>query len=243
MKVIILAGGTGSRLYEKTKKIPKPLIKINNFPLILHIMKIYSHHGYNDFLILTGYKSKLFKDFFSKKNNNILKQVSKSEDWKIKIIYTGLKTMTGGRIKKVESYIKEDNFLLTYGDGLSDVSIPRLIKFHFKHKKIATVTAVKHPGRYGVLKIVKNNVKSFKEKNSFSNIYINGGFFVLNKKIFKYLKDDETTFEEEPMRSLAKKNQMAAFKHEGFWKSVDTMKDKNDLEKIFSSESFFMHKL
>ena len=254
MKVVILAGGYGSRLDEETNKIPKPLVKINNIPIIVHIMKIFSHYGFNDFIILTGYKSELIKDYFlnfNKNNYNVKINLKKNTynffkeapDWKINIVYTGLNTMTGGRLKKIQKYILDENFLMTYGDGICDLPINKLVEFHKKHKKLATVTAVEPPGRYGVLKINKNTVSSFEEKISFSNFYINGGFFVLNKGIFKYIKDNKTIWEETPMKNLVKKNQLAAFKYKGFWKSMDTLKDKRELEKIFLNKNFFLNKM
>ena len=226
MKLVVLAGGYGTRLAEETKVKPKPLVKIGNKPIVWHLLKIYSHYGINDFIICLGYKG----DLLIKELN----QISKKEDWKIKYVKTGLKTMTGGRIKKIQKFIKDDeNFCLSYGDGLSDVNIKKLIKFHLKNKKIATLTAVKYKNPKGILIFGnQNKIKKIKEKPL---EYINGGFFVLSKKIFKYLKNDQTIFEKDCLPKLAKNNQLLAFKHNGFWGCMDTFREKKELNKIWKS--------
>ena len=216
MKVVILAGGLGTRLSEETKVKPKPLIKIGNRPIIWHIMKIYSKFGINEFIICQGYKGDLIKKELSKYENK--------ENWKIKYINTGLNTMTGGRIKRIKKYIGDDKiFSLSYGDGVSNVNIKKLIKFHIQNEKMATLTAVKQNNRFGVLVLNKNNVKKIKEKPT---EFINGGFFILSNKIFKYLKNDKSVFERDCLPKLAKVNQLSAFIHKGFWGCMDTLRDK-----------------
>ena len=227
MKLVVLAGGYGTRLAEETKVKPKPLVKIGNKPIVWHLLKIYSHYGINDFIICLGYKG----DLLIKELN----QISKKEDWKIKYVKTGLKTMTGGRIKKIQKFIKDDeNFCLSYGDGLSDVNIKKLIKFHLKNKKIATLTAVKYKNPKGIL-IFGNQIKIKKIKEKPLE-YINGGFFVLSKKIFKFLKNDKTIFEKDCLPKLVKKKQLMAYKHNGFWACMDTMREKQELNKIWKSK-------
>ena len=227
MKLVILAGGYGTRLAEETKVKPKPLVKIGNKPIVWHLLKIYSYYGINDFIICLGYKG----DLLIKELN----QISKKEDWKIKYVKTGLKTMTGGRIKKIQKFIKDDeNFCLSYGDGLSDVNIKKLIKFHLKNKKIATLTAVKYKNPKGILIFSnQNKIKKIKEKPL---EYINGGFFVLSKKIFKFLKNSKTIFEKDCLPKLAHANELIAFKHKGFWGCMDTLREKKELNNIFKSK-------
>ena len=228
MKLVILAGGYGTRLAEETKVKPKPLVKIGNKPIVWHLLKIYSYYGINDFIICLGYKG----DLLIKELN----QISKKEDWKIKYVKTGLKTMTGGRIKKIQKFIKDDeNFCLSYGDGLSDVNIKKLIKFHLKNKKIATLTAVKYKNPKGIL-IFGNQIKIKKIKEKPLE-YINGGFFVLSKKIFKFLKNSKTIFEKDCLPKLAHDNQLIAFKHKGFWGCMDTLREKKELNKIWKSKT------
>ena len=193
MKLVIFAGGLGSRLSEETRLIPKPLVKIGNKPIIWHIMKIYSHYNVKDFIVCGGYKYKQISNYFKKNQKYVLK-----EGWKIKVINTGLRTMTGGRLKRVTNLItNEENFCLTYGDGLSNVNISKLIKYHKRHKKLATVLAVNPPARFGSLKLRKNLVKKFEEKPLISKDWINGGFFVLSKKVIKFIKNDKTIWENE----------------------------------------------
>jgi len=227
MKLVILAGGYGTRLAEETKLKPKPLVKIGNKPIIWHIMKFYSYYGINNFIICLGYKG----DVLIKE----LKKFTLKESWNVKYVQTGLKTMTGGRVKKVEKYIHNDkNFCLSYGDGLSDVNIKKLIDFHIKNKKIATLTAVKYKKPKGILKSGKSSiVKKIKEKPV---EYINGGFFVLSNKIFQYLKNSKTIFEKDSLPKLSKRNQLIAFKHKGFWACMDTVREKKELNKIYKSK-------
>jgi len=236
MKAVILAGGYGTRLYEETKNIPKPMVKIGSKPILWHIMKIYSYYGVNEFIICCGYKKniikKYFEDFQSRKKNK------KKENWKIRLIDTGKNTLTGGRLKRVKKFIlKEKFFFFTYGDGVSNINIKKLINFHLKHKKLATVTAVKPPGRYGVLSINNSFVKNFSEKKKGGDGYINGGFFILSPKVIKYIKNDKTVWEKDPMFFLAKKKQLMAFKHHGFWQSMDTYRDKLQLENIWRTKN------
>jgi glucose-1-phosphate cytidylyltransferase len=236
MKAVILAGGYGTRLYEETKNIPKPMVKIGSKPILWHIMKIYSYYGVNEFIICCGYKKNIIKKYFedwqTKKKNK------KKENWKIRLIDTGKNTLTGGRLKRIEKFIlKEKFFFFTYGDGVSNINIKKLINFHLKHKKLATVTAVKPPGRYGVLSINNSFVKNFSEKKKGGDGYINGGFFILSPKVIKYIKNDKTVWEKDPMFLLAKKKQLMAFKHHGFWQSMDTYRDKLQLENIWRTKN------
>ena len=245
MKLVILAGGRGTRLSEETSIKPKPLVEIGGMPIIWHIMKLYSKYGINDFIICLGYKGYLIKEFFSNyslhtsditintKKNKIITHKKDTENWNITLVNTGENTMTGGRILKIKNYVDEE-FCLTYGDGLSDVNIKELIKFHKKHKKNATVTVVKPNARFGSVKIDKNNkISSFMEKNNENVQWVNGGFFVLNKKIFKYLKNDNTVWEQEPLKKLTAQNQLMAFKHNKFWQPMDTIREKEYLEELY----------
>ena len=222
MKVVILAGGLGTRLVEYTKLIPKPMVKVGGLPIIHHIILHYKKYGLRSFIIASGYKGIIIKKYFKKK----------LKDLDIKVINTGLKTMTGGRIKRLKKYLNNKTFLLTYGDGISNVNIRELIKFHKKNKKLATLTAVRPPARFGAIKISKNVVKVFKEKSKIDEGWINGGFFCLEPKIMKLIKDDTTFFEKEPLEQLSKKKQLMAFKHEGFWQCMDTKRDKDTIENI-----------
>jgi glucose-1-phosphate cytidylyltransferase len=227
MKLVILAGGYGTRLSEETKIKPKPLVKIGNKPIIWHIMKFYSYYGINNFIICLGYKGNiLVKE---------LKKFISKESWNIRFVQTGLKTMTGGRIKKIEKFVSdEENFCLSYGDGLSDVNIKKLINFHKKNKKIATLTAVRYKNPKGILIFSDNSkVKKIKEKPI---EYINGGFFVLSKKIFKFLKDSNTVFERDCLPKLTRQKELIAFKHNGFWACMDTLREKKELNKIYKSK-------
>ena len=223
MKIVILAGGLGTRISEYTKTIPKPMIKINNKPLILLIMQHYAKYGYKDFYIALGYKGKIIKKYFENK---------KISNWNINLIDTGLKTMTGGRLKRLEKHLKDQTFLLTYGDGVSNVNIKKLVKFHKKNKKTVTLTAVRPPARFGAIKLKGNKVSYFKEKSKMDEGWINGGYFVMEPKIFDYLKNDKTFLEREPMEKVSKKKQLVAFKHYSFWQCVDTIRDKEILEKL-----------
>ena len=226
MKVVILAGGFGTRLSEYTKTIPKPMIEINGKPIIFHIMKLYAKYGYKDFYIALGYKGEIIKKFFKK---NFF-------DWKINLIETGKNTMTGGRLKRLKKYIGQETFMMTYGDGVSNINLKKLLRFHNKNKKIATLTAVRPPARFGALKIKGQNVSYFKEKSKLDEGWINGGFFVIEPEFFKFIKNDQTYLEREPLEKLTKKKQLAAFKHSGFWQCMDTKRDKDKLDKVFKNK-------
>ena len=231
MKVVILAGGYGTRLAEYTSDIPKPLVKIGNEPILTHIMRFFSSFGFNSFIIAAGYKQKVIFDYY--KDSIRLQKEFPS----LKIVNTGKDTMTGGRILKLKHYFnKNENFFMTYGDGLSDVDLNKLKKFHDNHGKIATVTAVHPPVRFGELEIANNRVTNFEEKPQAKAGWINGGFFVLNYKIFKYIKNDTTMFERQPMSKLANERKLMAFKHNGFWKCMDTLRDKIILDKMWNEK-------
>jgi len=227
MKTIILAGGLGSRIPEYTKQVPKPMIQIGSLPMLSHIMRIFKSYGYDNFIIAAGYKIKVIEKYYQN-----------SKEFKnIKIVNTGNATMTGGRILKLKKFFKKDeNFFMTYGDGLSDVNLNKLETFHKKHKKIATVTAVHPPVRFGELKIKNTKVIKFDEKPESRSSWINGGFFILNYRVFNYIKNDKTVFEKFPLEMLSKNNQLMAYKHEGFWKCMDNMGDKNFLDKMFKNK-------
>lgn len=222
MKVVILAGGLGTRISELTKVIPKPMIKIAGKPIIHRIIDHFISYGHKEFYIALGYKGNLIKEYFHKR------RVKKGI--KIKCINTGKNTMTGGRIKKLKKYLK-DTFIVTYGDGLSNVNLNKLINFHKKRKKLVTLTAVRPPARFGAIKISKGIVKYFREKNSLDEGWINGGFFVMEKKFLEFIKNDNTYLEQEPFEKITKKKQLVAFKHAGFWQCMDTLRDKEILEK------------
>ena len=227
MKVVILAGGHGSRISEESHLKPKPMIKIGEMPILWHIMKIYSEYNINDFVICCGYKEEMIKEYFSKFD---------SKSWNIKLVNTGLDTMTGGRIKRIQNHI-DDTFCLTYGDGLSDVNITDLISFHKEKKSLATLTAVHPPERYGVVNLSGHYVTEFREKHTSESSWINGGFFVFEPKIFDYLQDgDSTILEKKPLETLAKEQQLTAFKHTGFWHPMDTLRDKNHLENLWNTK-------
>ena len=247
MKVVILVGGLGTRISEETIIKPKPLIEIGGMPIIWHIMKIYSHYGLKDFIICCGYKGYLIKEFFTNyylhtsdinidvRKNKIKILKKKTESWNITLVDTGPTSLTGDRIRLIKDYIREEDFCLTYGDGITSVNIKETIKFHKKHKKIATILAVKPSGRFGSIDIKKKLVKKFLEKPKGDGGWINGGFFVLNKKIFNYLLEKNCTWEKEPLEKIAKKNQLIAYKHNGFWYAMDTLRDKNYLEDLWNS--------
>ncbi len=224
MKVVILAGGFGTRLSEYTKTMPKPMINIAGKPILLHIMEQYAKHGYKDFYIALGYKGEVIKKFFRRK----------FFDWNVELVDTGKKTMTGGRIKKLKNFIGKETFMMTYGDGLSNVNLNKLLKFHKKNKKLVTLTAVRPPARFGSLEIKGNNVSKFKEKSKTDENWINGGFFVMEPKFLKFIQNVNTILERGPLEHAANKNQLAAYKHEGFWQCMDTKKDKDLLTKILN---------
>ena len=231
MKVVILAGGYGTRLAEYTSTIPKPLVTIGNEPILSHIMRFYSSFGFNNFIIAAGYKQKAIFNYY--KDSIRLKK----EFPNLKIVNTGKDTMTGGRILKLKNYFnKNENFFMTYGDGLSNIDLNKLKKFHDSHGKIATVTAVHPPVRFGELEITNDRVTNFEEKPQAKAGWINGGFFILNYKVFDYIKDDTTMFERQPMSKLANKKKLMAFKHNGFWKCMDTLRDKIILDKMWNKK-------
>ena len=229
MQTVFLAGGFGTRISEETIKIPKPMIKIGKYPILFHIMKHYSDYNFKKFIICGGYKHKYIKKLI-KKNQRIFKD----KKWSIELVDTGLKTQTGARIKKIKNYIKDDNFFfMTYGDGVSNVNIKKLLDFHKKHKRIATLTAVRPLPRFGNIKLNKNKVSNFSEKDRLQEGWINGGFFILNKEVFDYINNKENCiFEKEPLQNLSKDGQLMAFKHEGFWHPMDTLRDKNYLNQL-----------
>ena len=248
LKVVILAGGFGTRLSEETHLKPKPMVEIGGKPILWHIMKIYSHFGFNDFIICLGYKGYLIKEYFANyylhmsdvtfdmKDNKMQVHQNYAEPWKVTLIDTGYNTMTGGRIKRVQQYINNETFMMTYGDGVGGIDINRLLEFHKGRGKYVTVTSVQPFGRFGTLKINEDNyVKNFQEKPKGDDSWINGGFFVLEPEVFDYINGDETTWEKEPLENLAKDNQLVAYKHHGFWKPMDTLRDKTELESLWNS--------
>ena len=250
MKAVILAGGLGTRISEETHLRPKPMVEIGGKPILWHILKIYSSYEIFDFIICCGYKGYIIKEYFNNyflhmsdvtfemsKNEMIVHQ-KKAEPWKITLVDTGEYTMTGGRLLKIKEFLKDETFCFTYGDGVSDINIKSLINHHNKNKRLATITAVKPPGRYGVINLGENNsVKGFQEKIDGDGSWINGGFFVLEPETLNLIKDDETIWEYEPLNSLAKNNQLTYFKHEGFWQPMDTLRDKNNLEKMWQQNN------
>jgi glucose-1-phosphate cytidylyltransferase len=245
MKVLILAGGLGSRLSEETILKPKPMIELGGKPVLWHIMKIYSFYGYNEFVILCGYKGYLIKEYFAHyflhmadmtidlTSNIVTHHNNQAEPWKVTLIDTGLDTMTGGRIKRVQKYVGNEPFMLTYGDGVADINIPELVAFHKSHNKLVTMTSVLPEGRFGALNINNSNmVNSFQEKPRGDGSWINGGFFVCQPEVFNYITDDNTVFEKEPLENLAHEGQLFTYKHHGFWRPMDTQRDKNQLEDL-----------
>lgn len=248
MKVVILAGGLGTRLSEETVLRPKPMVEIGGMPILWHIMKIYSSYGYNDFVICLGYKGYVVKEYFANyfmhksdvtidlKNNSIKVHESEAEPWTITLVDTGVNSMTGGRIKRIQKHIGDEPFLLTYGDGVSDVNIKNLVATHQKSGKLCTVTSVQPSGRFGALNLgAENQVDSFLEKPKGDGAWINGGFFVCQPEVFDYIEGDSTTFEKAPMERLAADGQMGAYLHDGFWKPMDTLRDKVELEESWES--------
>lgn len=246
MKVLILAGGLGSRLSEETVLKPKPMVEIGTRPILWHIMKIYSYYGFNEFIILCGYKGYMIKEYFANyyrhmsdmtvdmTNNSITHHANHAEPWKVTLIDTGIETMTGGRIKRVQEYIGNKPFMLTYGDGVSDVNIRDLLQFHTSHGKAITMTAVQPEGRFGSLQISDDDkVSSFQEKPKGDGSWINGGFFVCQPEVLDYIPlDDSVIFEREPLENLAKSGELFTYKHRGFWKPMDTLRDKSQLEEM-----------
>lgn len=248
MKAVILAGGLGTRISEETSTKPKPMVEIGGKPILWHIMKSYSAHGVNDFVICCGYKGYVIKEYFANyflhmsdvtfdmQNNQMEVHTRNTEPWKVTLVDTGDETMTGGRLKRVHPYIKDEElFCFTYGDGVSDVNITELIAFHKNHKKLATLTATQPPGRFGALNLEGQKINSFQEKPQGDGAWINGGYFVLSPKVIDYIDDDSTTWEKGPMESLAKDGQLDAFFHHGFWQPMDTLRDKMHLEEMWQT--------
>ena len=227
MKVVILAGGLGTRISEYTKTIPKPMIKIKNKPILHHIMDHYAKFGFKEFYIALGYKGNVIKKYFKKQN---------LKSWNINLVETGKDTMTGGRLKKLQKKIGNETFMLTYGDGLSNINIKKLLRFHKKFKKISTLTAVRPPARFGAIKLKGTKVAYFKEKSKLDEGWINGGFFVMEPEIFRYIKNSKTYLEKEPLENISKKKELVAYKHYGFWQCMDTKRDKDLLEKILKNK-------
>src|ERR1700761_7762132 len=251
MKVVLLAGGLGTRLSEETALRPKPMVEIGGMPILWHIMKMYSNYGFNDFIVCLGYKGYIIKEYFANyflhksdvmidlSDNSIKTLDSQAEPWKITLVDTGKDSMTGGRIKRIQPYINNETFMLTYGDGVGSIDIKTLAAYHKKHGKLCTVTAVQPSGRFGALNIADDHtVHSFKEKPKGDGIWINGGFFVCEPEVFNYINDgDSTIWEQGPMEKIANDGEMNAYKHTGFWRPMDTLNDKNDLNEMWDTGS------
>ena len=246
MKVVILAGGFGTRISEETHLKPKPMVEIGGKPILWHIMKIYSHYGLNEFIICLGYKGYLIKEYFANyylhqadvtfdmRDNSMQVHQQTAEPWKVTLVDTGEKTMTGGRLKRVADYVQgEEAFCFTYGDGVADVDIGRLIEFHRKQRTLATVTAVQPPGRFGALDMDGNRIVSFEEKPRGDGAWVSGGYFVLSPQVMDYITGDDCIWEVEPLQRLAKEGQLSAYRHRGFWQPMDTLRDRNLLESIW----------
>lgn len=250
MKTVILAGGFGTRISEESHLKPKPMIEIGGMPILWHIMKHYSQQGQNEFIICLGYKGNTIKSFFANyflyrsdvtfdltKQNQMTVHSNFSEPWKVTLVDTGLNTMTGGRIKRIKPYINGERFLLTYGDGVSDIQVPDTIEFHKKHGKLATITAVSSVQRFGVIEADGDRITSFREKSTADGSWINGGFMVLEPQVIDYIDGDSTIFEKEPLERLAEEGELMAFKHAGFWACMDTQRDKEKLEKLWQTDA------
>lgn len=248
MKVVLLAGGFGTRISEESHLKPKPMIEIGEKPILWHIMKIYSHYGFNEFVVCLGYKGYVIKEFFADyylhtsdvtfdmKDNRMIVHSNYSEPWKVTLIDTGLNTMTGGRVKKIRDYIGDSPFMLTYGDGVADININALIDYHRSQHKMATMTAVQPGGRFGVLDISDSGmIHSFREKRKEDGGWVNGGFMVLEPKVFDFIENDQTVFEREPLEKIAEMGQLCAYRHTGFWQCMDTQRDKNLLENMWAN--------
>ncbi len=249
MKAVILAGGFGTRLSEETGVKPKPMVEIGDRPILWHIMKIYSAHGINDFIICLGYKGYMIKEYFSKyalhrsdvtfdlRNNDMKIHQNDTEPWCITLVDTGENSMTGGRLKRVQNYIGDETFCMTYGDGVSDIDISVLINFHRSQNTLATLTAVKPPGRFGAFKMDsnQNQISSFKEKPQGDGAWVNGGFFILEPEVMEFITDDSTVWEQEPMENLAQQGKLSAYRHTGFWHPMDTLRDKTTLEQLLKN--------
>jgi glucose-1-phosphate cytidylyltransferase len=247
MKAVILAGGYGTRLSEETSVRPKPMVEIGGKPILWHIMKIFSSHGIQDFIICCGYKGFMIKEYFSKyfldmsdvtfdmKENKMQVHSNGAESWKVTLVDTGEKTMTGGRLKRVKDYVGNETFCFTYGDGVSDIDIGKLVEFHRHQKTHATLTAVQPPGRFGILSLEKDRVVNFREKPHGDGAWINGGFFVLQPEVMDYIEEDATVWEQEPLMKLADDKMLSAYRHQGFWHPMDTLRDKHVLEEMWQS--------
>jgi len=250
MKVVILAGGYGTRISEESHLRPKPMIEIGDRPILWHIMKIYSHYGYNEFIICLGYRGYMIKEYFADyflhssditfdftDNNRMIVHQNTTEPWRVTLVDTGLDTMTGGRIKRVQEYIGDEPFMLTYGDGVADVHIPSLVQYHHDHGREATLTAIQPGGRFGVLELSDiNEIRSFAEKRSEDGGWINGGFMVLSPSVFSRIEGDRTVLEREPLESLAQDGQLLAYRHSGFWQCMDTKRDMDLLESLWKQD-------
>ena len=247
MKIVILAGGKGTRISEYTNVIPKPMVPIGDKPIIWHIMKIYAHYGFRDFVVALGYKSDVIKDYFIKfnslnsdftvdlSNGNVEIHQNRSLDWKVTLVDTGEETMTGGRLKRLKKYLNEETFMLTYGDGLANINIKQLLDFHYKNKTLVTMTAVRPTARFGELELESNLVTSFKEKPQLKDGWVNGGFFVMNKKFIDFIQDDSEMLERKPLENVANNNNLIAFKHHGFWQCMDNIRDLEKLNQLWKS--------
>lgn len=248
MKAVILCGGLGTRLSEETQIKPKPMVEIGGRPILWHIMKIYEKHGLNDFVLALGYKGEFIKDYFLNyharqsdlmvglKSGKVSYTNPNAEDWRLSLVDTGANTMTGGRVKRLKSYLQDGTFMLTYGDGVSDIDITALLAFHKQHGRLATVTAVRPPARFGYMRVESNCVTHFEEKPQTGEGWINGGFFVLEPAVLDFISDDATIFEKEPLEKLAAAGQLMAYKHGGYWQPMDTLRDKNALEELWAKE-------
>jgi len=249
MKAVILAGGLGTRLSEETHLKPKPMVEIGGRPILWHVMKIYSSHGINDFVICAGYKGYIIKEYFANyflhmsdvtfdmSNNSMDVHQKNAEPWKITVVDTGDETMTGGRIKRVEDYIGDETFCLTYGDGVGDIDITALINFHKHSGRLASLTGVQPPGRFGAIDLDEDKVLSFQEKPQGDGSWINGGFFVLSPGVLDLITDDATVWEKKPLESLAKQGELGIYRHGGFWRPMDTLRDRIELENLWDSQS------
>lgn len=247
MKVVLLAGGYGTRISEESETKPKPMVEIGGRPILWHIMKTYAQHGFHEFIICLGYKGYVIKEFFANyflhqsdvtfdlKNNSMIIHDHQVEPWRVTLVDTGLDTMTGGRLLGIKQHLGNEDFCMTYGDGLSDVDIQKLVAFHRECGRLATLTAVQPPGRFGALKIQDHGIQEFAEKPLGDGSWINGGFFVLSPKVLNYIEGAQTIWEREPLQQLAAEGQLTAFKHSGFWQPMDTLRDKNHLEKLWIS--------
>jgi glucose-1-phosphate cytidylyltransferase len=245
MKAVILAGGLGTRISEESHLKPKPMIEIGGMPILWHVMKIYAHHGIRDFVICLGYKGYVIKEYFANyflhtsdvtfdlQNNRMEVHERHAEPWRVTLVDTGAETLTGGRLKRVQSYIGDETFCFTYGDGVTDLDIGASIAFHRQHGKLATVTAIQPPGRYGALNLEGSAVRNFQEKPAGDGAWINGGFFVLQPQVLKYVEGDHTSWETTPLQQMARDGELRAFQHRGFWQAMDTVRDKNALEDLW----------